>query len=37
HQDADAVIASINQQGLHSWSLGEIISRPPGAPQTIVI
>lgn len=37
HKDADAVIASINQQGLHSWSLGEIISRPPGAPQTIVI
>ena len=37
HQDADAVIASINQQGLYSWSLGEIISRPPGAPQTIVI
>ena len=37
HQDADAVIASINQQGLHSWSLGEIILRPPGAPQTIVI
>mgnify|MGYP000641504709 CR=1 FL=1 len=36
-QDADAVIASINQQGLRSWSLGEIVERPQGAPQTIVI
>ncbi len=36
-QDADAVIDSINQQGLRSWSLGEIVERPQGAPQTIVI
>ena len=36
-QDADAVIASINQQGLRAWSLGEIVERPQGAPQTIVI
>lgn len=36
-QDADAVIASINQQGLRAWSLGEIVERPRGAPQTIVI
>ncbi|CAN1531687.1 PurM Phosphoribosylaminoimidazole (AIR) synthetase [Burkholderiaceae bacterium] len=36
-QDADAVIASINQQGLRAWSLGEIMERPQGAPQTIVI
>jgi phosphoribosylformylglycinamidine cyclo-ligase len=36
-QDADAVIASINQQGLRAWGLGEIVERPQGAPQTIVI
>jgi phosphoribosylformylglycinamidine cyclo-ligase len=36
-QDADAVIDSINQQGLRSWSLGEIVERPQGTPQTIVI
>ena len=36
-QDADAVIACINQQGLHSWCLGEIVERPQGAPQTIVV
>lgn len=35
--EADAVIASINQQGLHAWSLGEIVDRPDGAPQTIVV
>jgi phosphoribosylformylglycinamidine cyclo-ligase len=36
-QDVDAVIACINQQGLHSWRLGEIVERPQGAPQTIVV
>jgi phosphoribosylformylglycinamidine cyclo-ligase len=36
-QDADSVIACINQQGLHSWCLGEIVERPQGAPQTIVV
>ena len=36
-QDANAVIACINQQGLHSWCLGEIVERPQGAPQTIVV
>ena len=36
-QDADAVIACINQQGLNSWRLGEIVERPQGAPQTIVV
>jgi phosphoribosylformylglycinamidine cyclo-ligase len=36
-QDADAVIACINQQGLHSWRLGGIVERPQGAPQTIVV
>ena len=36
-QDADAVIACINQQGLHSWCLGEIVERSQGAPQTIVV
>lgn len=35
--EADAVINSINQQGLHSWSLGEIVERPQGAPQTVVV
>jgi phosphoribosylformylglycinamidine cyclo-ligase len=36
-QDADTVIACINQQGLNSWRLGEIVERPQGAPQTIVV
>lgn len=36
-QDAKAVIASIKQQGLDAWLLGDIIERPPGAPQTILI
>jgi phosphoribosylformylglycinamidine cyclo-ligase len=36
-QEAKAVIASIEQQGLNAWLLGDITQRPHGAPQTILI
>lgn len=36
-QEAKAVIASIEQQGLNAWLLGDIAMRPEGAPQTILI
>jgi phosphoribosylformylglycinamidine cyclo-ligase len=36
-QEATAVIASIEQQGLNAWLLGDIVLRPEGAPQTILI
>lgn len=36
-QEAKAVIASIEQQGLNAWLLGDIALRPEGAPQTILI
>jgi phosphoribosylformylglycinamidine cyclo-ligase len=36
-QEAKAVIASIEQQGLNAWLLGDIAQRPQGTPQTILI
>ena len=36
-QEANAVIASIEQQGLKAWLLGDIAQRPQGAPQTVLI
>jgi phosphoribosylformylglycinamidine cyclo-ligase len=34
---ADAAIQSLKAEGLHAWMVGEVIERPAGAPQTIVI
>jgi phosphoribosylformylglycinamidine cyclo-ligase len=34
---ADAAIQSLKAEGLHAWAVGEVIERPSGAPQTIVI
>ena len=34
---ADAAIQSLKAEGLHAWTVGEVIERPVGAPQTIVI
>jgi phosphoribosylformylglycinamidine cyclo-ligase len=34
---ADAAIQSLKTEGLHAWTVGEVIERPAGAPQTIVI
>ena len=34
---ADAAIKSLKAEGLHAWTVGEVVERPAGAPQTIVI
>jgi phosphoribosylformylglycinamidine cyclo-ligase len=34
---ADAAIKSLKAEGLHAWVVGEVVERPTGAPQTIVI
>ena len=34
---ADAAIQSLKVEGLHAWTVGEVVERPAGAPQTIVI
>ena len=34
---ADTAIQSLKAEGLHAWMVGEVIERPAGAPQTIVI
>jgi phosphoribosylformylglycinamidine cyclo-ligase len=34
---ADAAIQLLKAEGLHAWTVGEVVERPAGAPQTIVI
>ena len=34
---ADVAIQSLKSEGLHAWTVGEVVERPTGAPQTIVI
>jgi phosphoribosylformylglycinamidine cyclo-ligase len=34
---ADAAIKSLSAQGLKAWTVGEVVERPKGALQTIVI
>ena len=34
---ADAAIQSLKAEGLYAWTVGEVVERPVGAPQTIVI
>jgi len=34
---ADAAIKSLKAQGLKAWTVGEVLERPKGAPQTIVV
>jgi phosphoribosylformylglycinamidine cyclo-ligase len=34
---ADTAITSLTAQGLKAWTVGEVVERPQGAPQTIVI
>ena len=34
---ADIAIKSLSAQGLKAWTVGEVVERPKGAPQTIVI
>jgi phosphoribosylformylglycinamidine cyclo-ligase len=34
---ADTAIKSLTAQGLKAWTVGEVVERPQGAPQTIVI
>ena len=34
---ADAAIQSLKTEGLQAWTVGEVVERPAGAPQTIVI
>ncbi|QWE14297.1 phosphoribosylformylglycinamidine cyclo-ligase [Polynucleobacter sp. AP-Sving-400A-A2] len=34
---ADAAIQSLKAEGLHAWTVGEVVERPAGEPQTIVI
>jgi phosphoribosylformylglycinamidine cyclo-ligase len=34
---ADAAIKSLTAQGLKAWTVGEVVERPQGAPQTIAI
>ncbi len=34
---ADAAIQSLKAEGLNAWTVGEVVERPAGAPQTIVI
>jgi phosphoribosylformylglycinamidine cyclo-ligase len=33
----DTAIQSLKAEGLHAWMVGEVVERPAGAPQTIVI
>jgi phosphoribosylformylglycinamidine cyclo-ligase len=34
---ADTAIQSLQAEGLQAWTVGEVVERPTGAPQTIVI
>jgi phosphoribosylformylglycinamidine cyclo-ligase len=34
---ADTAIKSLTAQGLKAWTVGEVVERPQGALQTIVI
>jgi phosphoribosylformylglycinamidine cyclo-ligase len=34
---ADTAIQSLKTEGLHAWTVGDVVERPAGAPQTIVI
>jgi len=34
---ADTAIQSLKAEGLHAWTVGDVVERPVGAPQTIVI
>ncbi len=34
---ADTAIKSLTAQGLKAWTVGEVVERPQGAPQTIVV
>lgn len=34
---AEAAIKSLTAQGLKAWTVGEVVERPNGAPQTIVV
>ena len=34
---ADTAIQSLKAEGLHAWNVGDVVERPAGAPQTIVI
>lgn len=34
---ADVAIQSLKTEGLNAWTVGEVVERPTGAPQTIVI
>ena len=34
---ADTAIQSLKAEGLHAWTVGEVVERPASAPQTIVI
>jgi len=34
---ADLAIQSLKAEGLNAWAVGEVVERPAGAPQTIVI
>jgi phosphoribosylformylglycinamidine cyclo-ligase len=34
---ADTAIQSLKAEGLYAWTVGELVERPTGAPQTIVI
>jgi phosphoribosylformylglycinamidine cyclo-ligase len=36
-EQADIAIQSLKAEGLHAWTVGEVVERPTGAPQTIVI
>jgi phosphoribosylformylglycinamidine cyclo-ligase len=33
----DVAITSLKAEGLNAWTVGEVVERPTGAPQTIVI
>lgn len=33
----DVAIQSLKAEGLHAWTVGEVVERPAGAPQTIVV
>jgi len=34
---ADIAMKSLTAQGLKAWTVGEVVERPKGAPQTIVV
>ncbi|CAM3730401.1 phosphoribosylformylglycinamidine cyclo-ligase [Polynucleobacter brandtiae] len=36
-EQADTAIQFLKTQGLNAWNVGEVVERPTGAPQTIVI